>query len=71
MGAADYLQAIKPDTAKLRKIIDNGLLFDWVIRIEYSGGAADGESWQQWEEAQLAPCVVCMWQVVGVYEQGK
>jgi len=54
MGAADYLQAIRPDTAKLRKIIDNGLLFDWIIRIEYSGGLSDRDNWLQWNEAQFA-----------------
>ena len=54
MGAADYLQAIKPDTAKLRKIIDNGLLFDWIIRIEYSGEHSDCDAWLQWEEAHFA-----------------
>ena len=54
MGAADYLQAIKPDMAKLRKIIDNGLLFDWIIRIEYSGGISNRENWLQWKQAHFA-----------------
>jgi len=54
MGAADYLQAIKPDTAKLRKIIENGLLFDWIIRIEYAGEQSNCDNWLQWKEAQFA-----------------
>lgn len=54
MGAADYLQAIKPDTAKLRKIIENGLLFDWIVRIEYAGEQPDCDNWLQWKEAQFA-----------------
>ena len=54
MGAADYLLAIKPDTAKLRKIIENGLLFDWIIRIEYTGGTSDYENWLQWKETHFA-----------------
>jgi ribulose bisphosphate carboxylase small subunit len=54
MGAANYLQAIRPDTAKLRKMIENGLLFDWIIRIEHSDLSPDGQDWRQWENAQFA-----------------
>jgi ribulose bisphosphate carboxylase small subunit len=54
MGAADYLQAIRPDTAKLRKIIENSLLFDWIIRIEYSDITSDCQDWRQSGNTQFA-----------------
>ena len=54
MGSADYLQAIKPDMGKLRKLIENSLLADWIIRVEYSGTRASDDGWQQWDKAMFA-----------------
>ena len=54
MGTINYLQAIKPDTAYIRKIINAGLLFDWVIRIEYQEAAAECDGWQLWDQTFFA-----------------
>lgn len=68
MGSINYLQAIRPDTAYLRKIIENSLLADWAIRIEYHGGETANDCWQTWgkpffaltsAEAVLAALVGC------------
>lgn len=48
MGTINYLQAIKPDTAYIKKIINNSLLFDWAVRVEYQDGAAESAGWQLW-----------------------
>lgn len=52
MGSVNHFQAIKPDTAKLRKLIENSLLSDWAIRIEFEDGKS--EDWQQWENSFFA-----------------
>jgi ribulose bisphosphate carboxylase small subunit len=54
MGSANYLQAIKPDTAKIRKLVESSLLSDWVIRLEYETGKMETADWQQWDEAMFA-----------------
>ena len=50
MGSIHYSQAIKPDTAYLKKIIENSLLRDWAIRIEYHGGETVTSGWQRWDK---------------------
>jgi ribulose bisphosphate carboxylase small subunit len=54
MGSVNYKQAIKPDTAKLKKIIEASLLCDWVVRIEYENGQSQSANWQQWEKPFFA-----------------
>ena len=54
MGTIHYSQAIKPDTAYLKKIIENSLLCDWVIRIEFHGGETGIHCWQQWDKTFFA-----------------
>lgn len=54
MGSANYLQAIKPDIAKIRKLVENSLLSDWVIRVEYEAGEMETADWQQWDQAIFA-----------------
>lgn len=54
MGTINYLQAIKPDTAYLRKIINASLLFDWAIRIEYQHTEAAFPDWQLWADTFFA-----------------
>ncbi len=54
MGTINYLQAIKPDTAYIRKIIENSLLADWAIRIEYHGIESDTNGWQLWDKTFFA-----------------
>lgn len=54
MGSVSYAQAIKPDTAKIRKLIENSLLCDWVVRIEYEGSAFESACWQQWGQTFFA-----------------
>ncbi|WP_455199535.1 ribulose bisphosphate carboxylase small subunit [Kaarinaea lacus] len=54
MGTIHYSQAIKPDTAYLRKIIENSLLCDWAIRIEYHGEETGVHCWQLWDKTFFA-----------------
>lgn len=54
MGSINYLHAIKPDIAYLKKIIENSLLSDWVIRIEYQSDKPDTDCWQLWGKAFFA-----------------
>lgn len=54
MGSISYLQAIKPDTGKIKKLIENGLLYDWIVRIEYASGESEHAQWHQWNESFFA-----------------
>jgi len=54
MGSKNYFQAIRPDVGQIRKLIDNGLLFDWAIRIEFVNGNSETTTWQQWENSFFA-----------------
>lgn len=54
MGTINYLQAIKPDTAYIKKIIENSLLSDWAIKIEYLEAGSESASWQLWEKTFFA-----------------
>lgn len=54
MGSLNYLQAIKPDIAYLRKIIESSLLADWAISIEYQSGESEATSWKLWCKAFFA-----------------
>jgi ribulose bisphosphate carboxylase small subunit len=48
MGSVSHIQAIRPDTAHIKKIIENSLLFDWIIRIEYADNETEAAGWEQW-----------------------
>jgi ribulose bisphosphate carboxylase small subunit len=54
MGSSSYLQAIKPDTGKIKKLIESSLLFDWIIRIEINRGKSEYTCWEQWDQAFFA-----------------
>jgi ribulose bisphosphate carboxylase small subunit len=54
VGTINYLEAIKPDTAYIKKIIHNSLLFDWAIRIEFQEVRAGTASWQLWDNTFFA-----------------
>lgn len=54
MGSINYSQAIRPDKAYLKKIIENSLLADWAIRIEYQGETAEASGWQKWDKTFFA-----------------
>lgn len=54
MGTINYSQAIKPDTAYIKKIIENSLLSDWAIRIEYLDNDSETADWQLWDKAFYA-----------------
>jgi len=54
VGSINYLQAIKPDTAYLKKIIETSLLSDWAIRIEYQSPEFETNSWLLWEKTFFA-----------------
>lgn len=54
MGSADYLQAIKPDMGKLRKLVETSLLSDWIIRVEYMSAGSTAECWEQWGQSLFA-----------------
>ena len=54
MGSINYLQAIKPDTAYLKKIIENSLLSDWAISIEYQNANSESGAWQLWDKTFFA-----------------
>ena len=54
MGSINHTQAIKPDTAYLKKIIESSLLADWAISIEYHGGESEATCWQIWDKVHFA-----------------
>ena len=54
MGSINYSQAIRPDTAYIKKIIENSLLSNWAISIEYQTSETDTASWQLWDKAFFA-----------------
>ena len=54
MGSINYLQAIKPDLAYIRKVIANSLLSDWAIRVEYHNGEFEPAGWQLWDKTFFA-----------------
>jgi ribulose bisphosphate carboxylase small subunit len=54
MGSSSYLQAIKPDTGKIKKLIESSLLFDWIIRIEFHRGESECTCWEQWDKSFFA-----------------
>lgn len=54
MGSVNYLQAIRPDTAFIRKIIESSLLSDWAIRIEFHGPESESNCWQLWAKTFFA-----------------
>ena len=54
MGSINYSQAIRPDTAHLKKIIESSLLADWAIRIEYDCGESHATDWRIWDKTCFA-----------------
>jgi ribulose bisphosphate carboxylase small subunit len=54
VGTINYSQAIKPDTAYIKKIIENSLLSDWSICIEFLSRDAKTTDWQLWDKAFFA-----------------
>ena len=54
MGLRNYFQAIRLDTGPIKKLIENGMLFDWAVRIEYVNGRSEAASWQQWDKSFFA-----------------
>jgi ribulose bisphosphate carboxylase small subunit len=54
VGTINYLQAIKPDTAYLKKIIENSLLSDWAIRIEFQEVESESANWLLWDNTFFA-----------------
>lgn len=54
MGSVNYWQAIRPDTAYIKKIIENSLLSDWAISIEYHSNGIDTAGWQLWNRSFFA-----------------
>lgn len=54
MGSVNYSQAIRPDTAYIKKIIENSLLSDWTISIEYHTCGIGTAGWQLWNKAFYA-----------------
>ena len=54
MGTINYLQAIKPDMAYIKKIVENSLLSDWAIRIEYQDVESESASWRLWDNTFFA-----------------
>lgn len=54
MGTLYYSQAIKPDTAYLKKIIESSLLCDWAIRVEYYCEEKRINCWQLWDKTYFA-----------------
>ena len=54
MGSINHSQAIRPDTAYLKKIIESSLLAEWAISIEYQSGESEAPCWQLWDKAYFA-----------------
>lgn len=54
MGSINYSQAIRPDTAHIKKIIESSLLADWAIRIEYDCGESHATDWRIWDKTCFA-----------------
>lgn len=48
MGTINRQLARKPDTAYLKKMIENSLLADWEIRIEYADAQTGTTAWLSW-----------------------
>jgi ribulose bisphosphate carboxylase small subunit len=54
VGSINHSQALRPDTAYLKKMIESSLLADWAISIEYHGGEFETTCWQAWDKAYFA-----------------
>ncbi len=54
MGSASHLLAIKPDTGKIKKLVESSLLFDWIIRIEFDSRESEHSCWKQWDQTFFA-----------------
>jgi ribulose bisphosphate carboxylase small subunit len=54
VGSINHSQAIRPDTAYLKKIIESSLLADWAISIEYQSTDSEATCWQLWDKAYFA-----------------
>ncbi len=54
MGSINYFQAVRPDTAYLKKIIETSLLSDWAISIEYQTRESETTCWQLWDKTFFA-----------------
>jgi len=54
VGSINYLQALRPDKAYIKRIIENSLLADWAIRIEYQADEGQADSWLLWAEVFYA-----------------
>ena len=54
MGSINHSQAIRPDTAYLKKVIESSLLADWAICIEYQSDESETDGWQIWDKAHFA-----------------
>jgi ribulose bisphosphate carboxylase small subunit len=54
VGSINHSQAIRPDTAFLKKIIESSLLADWAISIEYQSSESEANCWQLWDKAYFA-----------------
>lgn len=53
MGSANQLRTPGPDRVQLKKIIENSLLSDWIIRIEHEHGDTNS-NWLQWGDTFFA-----------------
>jgi len=54
VGTINYLQAIKPDTAYIKKVINASLLFDWAISIEFQEPGTGSAGWKLWAKTFFA-----------------
>lgn len=54
MGSIKHAQAIRPDTAYLKKIIESSLLADWAISIEYQTRDSEDPCWKIWDKVYFA-----------------
>jgi ribulose bisphosphate carboxylase small subunit len=54
VGSINYSQAIRPDRAYIKKIIESSLLADWAISIEYECGESHLSNWRVWGETCFA-----------------
>jgi len=54
MGLSELIQTPCLDTDRLKAVIEDSLLFDWIIRIECGCSRFESSCWQQWGEPFFA-----------------
>ena len=54
MGSKDTVHATSIDTGEINNLIENGLLFDWAVKIEFLKGKHETTDWKKWDKTFFA-----------------